>query len=175
MSFSQTIKTSIGGDEYYSPENAVEMILPVIRKRGFHKIWCPFDTSDSNFVKLLGKEFDVVHGHISTGQDFFDFVAPPPEVECVISNPPFSKRDSIFERLYEWQIPFALIMNMNGIFDSKKRYELFKDKKVEFLIPKGRMKFFTPDGTAKNSPNFQSIYICSQMLDKQIEFSESEF
>ena len=66
-------------------------------------------------------------------------------------------------------------MNMNGIFDSKKRYDLFKNKQVEFLIPKGRMKFFTPDGVTKNSPNFQSIYICSQMLDKQIEFSESEF
>ena len=92
-----------------------------------------------------------------------------------MSNPPFSKRDAIFQRLYEWGIPFALIMNMNGIFDSKKRYDLFKDKQVEFLIPKGRMKFFTPDGVTKNSPNFQSIYICSQMLDKQIEFSESEF
>ena len=175
MSFSDTIKTSIGGDEYYSPENAVEMILPVIRKHGFKKIWCPFDTADSNFVKILSKEFDVTHGHISTGQDFFEFVAPPADVECVVSNPPFSKRDDIFRRLYEWNIPFALIMNMNGIFDSKKRYELFKDKDVEFLIPKGRMKFFTPDGVGRNSPNFQSIYICSQMLDKQIVFSDSEF
>lgn len=32
MGFSETIKTSIDGDEYYTPENAVEMILPVIRK-----------------------------------------------------------------------------------------------------------------------------------------------
>lgn len=66
-------------------------------------------------------------------------------------------------------------MNMNGIFDSKSRYDVFKDKSVEFLIPKGRMKFFTEDGVTKNSPNFQSIYVCSKMLDKQIEFSESEF
>ena len=72
-------------------------------------------------------------------------------------------------------MPFALIMNMNGIFDSKERYELFKDKQVEFLIPKGRMKFFTPNSTSTNSPNFQSIYICSKLLDKQLEFSESEF
>lgn len=100
---------------------------------------------------------------------------PPYGVECVVSNPPFSKRNDIFKKLFEWDIPFALIMNMNGIFDSKERYDLFKDKQVEFFIPKGRMKFFTPDGVTKNSPNFQSIYICSKLLDKQLEFSESEF
>lgn len=175
MGFSETIKTSIGGDEYYTPENAVEMILPVIRKHGFKTVWCPFDTAESNFVKLLSRECNVVHGHIATGQDFFDYTAPPADVQCVVSNPPFSKRNEIFQRLYEWDIPFALIMNMNGIFDSKQRYEMFKDKDVEFLIPKGRMKFFTEDGITKNSPNFQSIYVCSKMLDKQLEFSKSEF
>lgn len=175
MGFSEQIKKSVGGDEYYSPENAVEMILPVLRKHRFKKIWCPFDTAESNFVKLLSKEFEVIHGHIATGQDFFSYTTPPSDVECVISNPPFSKRDGIFKKLYEWNIPFALIMNMNGIFDSKKRYEIFKDRQVEFLVPKGRMKFFMPDGDSKNSPNFQSIYICSQMLDRQIVFSESEF
>ena len=82
MGFSETIKTSIGGDEYYSPENAVEMILPVIRRRGFSKVWCPFDTAESNFVKLLSKEFDVVNGHIATGQDFFEYAAPPQELSA---------------------------------------------------------------------------------------------
>lgn len=175
MSFSESIKTSMGGDEYYTPVNAVEMILPILHRHGFKKIWCPFDTVKSNFVQLLSNEFEVVYGHIATGQDFFEYESPPDNVECVVSNPPFSKRDGIFEKLYDWGIPFALIMNMNGIFDSKKRYELFKNKSVEFLIPKGRMKFFTSDGVTKNSPNFQSIYICSQMLDRQIEFSRSEF
>lgn len=149
--------------------------MPIIRKRGFKNIWCPFDTVESNFVKLLSKEFKVVHGHILTGQNFFDYLTPPTGIECVISNPPYSKRNEIFQKLYEWNIPFALIMNMNGIFDSKQRYEIFKHKDIEFLIPKGRMKFFTQDGITKNSPNFQSIYVCSKMLDKQIVFSESEF
>lgn len=76
MGFSETIKMSIGGDEYYTPENAVEMILPVIRKNQFKTVWCPFDTDKSNFVKLLSKEVDVVHGHIATGQNFFDYTAP---------------------------------------------------------------------------------------------------
>lgn len=71
-------------------------------------------------------------------------------------------------------MPFALVINMNGIFDAQKRFDLFKDNEVEMLIPKGRMKFSTPDGM-KNSPNFQSIYICSQFLDKQIVFANDKF
>ena len=32
--FSTQIKQSINGDEYYTPENAVNMILPYIKKGG---------------------------------------------------------------------------------------------------------------------------------------------
>lgn len=78
MNYSEKIKQSIGGDEYYTPENAVEMILPVIKKKRFQTIWCPFDTGESNFVKILSKYFKVIHGHISTGQDFFSYSTPPP-------------------------------------------------------------------------------------------------
>ena len=30
MGFSQAVKTSINGDEYYTPQNAVDMIVPYI-------------------------------------------------------------------------------------------------------------------------------------------------
>ena len=32
MSFSQQIKQSVNGDEYYTPQNAVDMIVPYISK-----------------------------------------------------------------------------------------------------------------------------------------------
>lgn len=63
-----------------------------------------------------------------------------------------------------------MIMNFNGLFDSKARYQLFKDNKFELLIPKGRIKFFDETMTVRNSPNFQSVYVCSNVLDKQIVF-----
>ena len=34
MSFSEQIKTSINGDEYYTPQNAVDMIIPYILRGG---------------------------------------------------------------------------------------------------------------------------------------------
>ena len=124
---------------------------------------------------LTNKGFEVTYGHIETGQDFFEYETPPDNVQCVVSNPPFSKRNAIFKRLYEFDIPFALVMNFNGLFDSKERYDLFKDKEVELYIPKGRMKFVAKDKGQLNSPNFQSVYVCSKMLNSKIEFAECEF
>ena len=170
MEFSQLIKKS-KSDEYYTPRNAVNVILPYIGK--FKHIWCPFDKEHSEFVKAL-KElgYEVTFGHIDTGQDFFDYEKVPDGVDCVLSNPPFSKRDAIFNKLYELGVPFAMIMNMNGLFDSKARFKLFRENNFELLIPKGRMRFFDEEMKQRNSPNFQSIYVCNGVLNKQIEFTE---
>lgn len=172
MNFSQQIKTS-KSDEYYTPRYAVEIILPYLEK--FNHIWCPFDKEHSEFVKALqekGKK--VTFGHIETGQDFFAYKKAPGGVDCIVSNPPFSKRDAIFRRMYELGLPFALIMNNNGLFDSKSRYELFKKNNFELLIPKGRMRFFDETMEVKNSPNFQSIYVCNGILPKTIEFVDMD-
>lgn len=176
MGFSQEIKQSIGGDEYYSPQNVVDMILPYIKERGFKKIWCPFDTAESLFVQTFQKEgFEVSFGHIRTGQDFFEIREPQGEV--VVSNPPFSKRDGIFERLCDLDVPFALVMNFNGLFDSKRRARLFKSHGVELIVPFGRMKFIHEGEAIANHPNFQSVYVCRGILDgrNKIEFSGDEF
>lgn len=172
MSFSKQIKTS-KSDEYYTPRYAVEIILPYLER--FNHIWCPFDKEHSEFVKMLqerGKK--VTFGHIETGQDFFSYEKAPGGVDCIVSNPPFSKRDNIFLRLYELGLPFAMIMNNNGLFDSKARYELFKKNNFELLIPKGRMRFFDETMEVKNSPNFQSIYVCNGILPQTIEFVDMD-
>ena len=172
MTFSNQIKTS-KSDEYYTPPYAVHVILPYLKSRGFKNVWCPFDKKHSEFVKILKEEdFNVTYGHIETGQDFFKYKEPPTGVDCIVSNPPFSKRTPIFEKLFIFNLPFAMIMNFNGLFDAKDRYELFKNNKFELLIPKGRIRFFDENMVSRNNPNFQSIYVCSGILDNQIEFTD---
>lgn len=174
MSFSQQVKKSINGDEYYTPQKATDMIIPYIVKKGYKIIWCPFDTADSKFVMTFKeKGFEVRYGHIDTGQDFFEYQKPQGDI--IVSNPPFSKRDAIFRKIYEWDMPFALIMNFNGLFDSKKRADIFREHRVEMLVPRGRMKFYHRTKGLLKSPNFQSIYVCNRLLDEQIVFDETEF
>lgn len=168
--FSLAIKRS-NTDEWYTPAEAVELIVPYLKRRGYHKILCPFDKEQSEFVRVLKAHgFEVAYGHIETGQDFFD-VENLSDYDAVVSNPPFSKRQKILERLFESGVPFALILNFNGLFDSKSRWKLFKDNRFELLVPLGRIHFFN-ENCEVNSPNFQSIYVCKGMCNRQIEFVE---
>ena len=168
MNYSEQIKKS-NTDEWYTTEDSVKLIIPYLVKRGYKKILCPFDKRESNFVKVLKENgFEITFSHIETGTDFFD-IENLTDYDAVVSNPPFSKRQKILEKLFEAGVPFAMIMNFNGLFDSKARWRLFKDNEFELLVPLGRMHFFNSESES-NNPNFQSIYVCKGMLEKQIEF-----
>jgi len=170
MEYSQQIKHS-NTDEWYTTEESVRMIIPHLHRMGYKKILCPFDKPESNFVKVLTENgFDVTYSHIDTGTDFF-MIDNLTDYDAVVSNPPFSKRQKILEKLFESDVPFALIMNFNGLFDAKSRWELFKNNKFEILVPQGRMHFFN-DNNFTNSPNFQSVWVCKGMMDQQICFQE---
>lgn len=71
-------------------------------------IWCPFDTEDSLFVKLFRQRgYTVIATHIANGQDFF--AIDPPKCDYIISNPPYSLKGEVFERLFQLNIPFAML------------------------------------------------------------------
>lgn len=134
MSFSDDIKKS-NTDEWYTPKENVKLIVPFLNMRGYKKILCPFDTEESQFVQVLTENgFDITYSHIKTGTDFFN-IRNLNDYDAVVSNPPFSKREAILQRLFESKVPFALILNFNGLFDSKKRWKLFKENDFELIIP----------------------------------------
>lgn len=168
MSFSLQIKQN-NTDEWYTPRDAVELIVPYLQEKRMRKVLCPFDKADSNFVKVLGENgFAVSYSHIETGTDFFK-IDNLQGFDAIVSNPPFSKRQKILERLFGAGVPFAMVMNFNGLFDNRKRWELFKANEFELLVPCGRVKYFNE--TCKgNSPQFQSVYVCHGILSQQIVF-----
>lgn len=158
----------LGGnkDEWYTPAEAVLPILEYIV--GGARILCPFDKSESEFVKILSSRgYKIEHSHISEGKDFFELEKP--DVDYIISNPPFSKRDAILTRLYEWQIPFAMIFNVNGLFDSRNRYYLAQKYGAETMFLYPRVKFIDQNGY-KNAPPFQSCYWCYKVLPEKMMF-----
>ena len=154
-------------DEYYTPRYAVAPILKYLKPKS--TIWCPFDTAESYYVKLLTEAgHTVVHTHIHHGQDFFKLNVP---CDYIISNPPYSLKTEVLERLFELGKPFAMLVGIVGIFDSKKRSELFRDKPFEVLYLSPRVAFLADyDGTVLKSLPFQSGYICSGILSRQIMF-----
>jgi len=64
----------------------------------------------------------------------------------------------------------TLLMNMTGLFDNRNRFETFKEKGVQLLVPQGRVTYLSRSGEKTQSPMFQSIYVCRDILPHDIEF-----
>jgi len=160
-----------GNDEFYTPRYAIEPILKYIKQGGV--VWCPFDTENSNFVKMLKElNYEVIHSHIEDGEDFFR--SEPEYFDYIVSNPPYSIKAAVFERLFALGKPFAMLVGVVGLFESQKRFNMFKDNQFEIMYMNKRISYFKSYEDPKPSlnPPFSSVYLCSKMLPKQIVFEE---
>ncbi len=117
-------------DEYYIPAYAVCPILNYLKPAS--TIWCPFDTEESQYVKIFTENgFTVIHGHIRTGQDFFS--VPVPDCDYIISNPPYSRKGEVIKRLYEIgkpekRAPFQSGYLCSGICESQLEFAYIVEK-----------------------------------------------
>ena len=150
-------------DECYTPHYAVKPILKYIPKDAI--VWCPFDKQESEFVKQISQQNEVVYSHIDTNQDFFTY--EPDDWDVMISNPPFTNKRKYFERALSFNKPFALIMTNTWLNDSAPK-KIFKDKDLQLLMFDKRMKFVSPDGRNNDKITFSSSYYCWNLLPKQI-------
>lgn len=156
-------------DEFYTPNYAILPLLKYLKPNS--TVWCPFDTTDSNFVKLLlAQGHKVLNTHIENGFDFFEMEVP--QCDYIISNPPYSLKFEVFKKLFEIGKPFAMLVGVVGLFESAKRFNLFKENKFEIMYFDKRISYFKSYTDQKPSlnPPFSSVYICKDLLPKQIVF-----
>lgn len=152
-------------DEYYTPKILVEPILNYVKPNS--TIWCPFDTKDSEFVIALEERgHKVIYTHIWLGQDFFNY-DPIQEYDYIISNPPFTRKLEVLERLYRIGKPFAMILGL-PILNYQEVGEFFLNKELQLLIVDKKVSF---DG---NTASFNNSYFCYNVLPKDIIFAHLE-
>lgn len=157
-------------DEYYTPAYAINPILKYVPAGAV--VWCPFDTEDSLFVKMLrDRGCSVIATHIFNQEDFFNL-----DIECdyIISNPPYSLKNEVFSRLFGLEKPFAMLVGVVGLFESQLRFELFRDNQFEVMYLNRRVSYFEDyeDQKPALNPPFSSVYITSNMLPEKIMFEE---
>lgn len=165
------LHTSAGkNDECWTERYAVEPLLKYLEPFRGKIIWCPFDTEDSEFVKVFQEYgYDVVYSHIWNNQDFFTY--EPKEWDILISNPPFTNKKAIFERALSFGKPFALIMTLAWLNDAGPA-DVFKNHKLQLLMFRERMQF--KNRVQKEKINFKSAYFCNNFLPNQIEWGTFE-
>lgn len=159
-----------GNDEFFTPTYAIDPIIKYIPQEA--TVWCPFDTKDSHFVKQLGiNGNEVLASHISDGLDFFRY-EPEIPYDYIISNPPYSLKFEVFERLFLLKKKFAMLVGVVGLFESQKRFNLFKDNKFEIMYLNKRISYFKSYDDQKPSlnPPFSSVYITHGILPERIMF-----
>ena len=152
-------------DEMYTPMYAVDNIIKYIPKD--KKIWCPFDKEWSAFVQSFKRGgYSVVRSHIDDGQDFFEY--EPDEYDVIVSNPPFSIKDKILERLYELNKPFAVLLPMNSL-QGKARFKYF-EQGIQMLAFDSRIGFHTSDTMQEpmSWSSFATAYFCRDVLPRDL-------
>jgi hypothetical protein len=164
-----------GNDEFYTPKYAVEPILKHLKEKS--KVWCPFDTKESNFVKVLTEQgHEVLSTHIENGEDFFDLINSDicDWADYIISNPPYSMKTEVLNSLFLSEKPFAMLLGVVGLFESQKRFDMFKNNNFEIMYLNRRVAYFKSYEEQKPSlnPPFSSVYLCRNILKDRIIFEQ---
>jgi hypothetical protein len=113
----------------------------------------------------------VIPTHICNNENFFEL-----EKDCdlIISNPPYSLKTEVIERLFKIGKPFAMLVGVVGLFESQRRFNMFKNNEFEIMYLNKRVSYFKDYKEQKPSlnPPFSSVYICHHLLPQKIVFEE---
>lgn len=163
-------------DEFYTPLYAVLPVLKYLPSPSISTtIWCPFDTPESMYVKeFIARGYRVIWSHISDGGDFFKIDPDVINADYIISNPPYSCKGEVLDRLFQIGTPFAMLVGVVGLFESQERFNMFKQNEFEIMYFNKRVSYFKDFAQTQGmySPPFSSVYVCHKMLPKQIVFEE---
>ncbi|WP_338970819.1 hypothetical protein [Spiroplasma endosymbiont of Labia minor] len=131
-------------DHVETPKWVVQDMYKRININKYKNIWLPFNHLESEFRQeaLANKlHYDATHIFDDLQNDFFR-INPPDNCDLIISNPPFSIQNKILERLFNLNIPFAMLLPLRSL-ETAPRGELFEKhrNKIQVLIFKKRIKF----------------------------------
>ena len=145
-------------DEWYTPIEVVTFIKNNINTSG-KTIICPFDSDWSNFVKMYP---DSIH-------NIRDFVDNDYDYDICITNPPFSFKFDILEKILRANKECVLVFPETAIF-SVTFFNLLNKYNFHYKIysPKQRIYFIDEFGN-QNRPNFHSVIL---HINKDFEYNE---
>lgn len=148
-------------DDYFTPKTAWENIKQFIPKD--LTIWEAFyhiNSKSADYLKELG--FNVIYENI----DFFTHN----KGDIIVSNPPFSIKNDVLRRLCELDKPFILIMPCQ-VLTTQYTQQLFKNKKLQVIIPKKRIMFQDQSNTLLKRCSFDCFYYCYKIgLENDITY-----
>ena len=146
-------------DDYTTPCVVWEQISQYLPRGDGQIVWEAFynpHSESADSLRSLG--CNVIYGDM-------DFFAVSHGTH-IITNPPFSCKEKVFQRLHELQLPFIVIIPSHSLC-SRYIKRFFKNE-LQLIIPDKRIHFEKTDNvtgkriTLKRTP-FDTIYVCWKM------------
>lgn len=163
------ITNNIYSDEWYTDKETALRAIGILSPSTYAPVLCPFDSEKSEFVKILQNMGHPVYYGMT---DFLDKPAGYYPAEYIVTNPPFSIKDQVIAKVYEYGIPATLILPLD-VMGGVKRHALYaKHGQPEFYIPTRRIHYYDEMGQLRKGSSFHSI-IATFNRDKgtQLELS----
>ena len=150
-------------DQYNTTPEIWEMIAHLIPKdKILFEAFLKDNWSSKSAIILRNMGFNVV------GNPTVDFFGELPEYDIIVSNPPYSMKKKIFQRLAALDKPFILILPISTI--SKQFVKVLERDKIQMIIPSKRMQF-EKAGVELSRCWFDTCFLCYKMnLERDITF-----
>jgi len=147
------ITKHLKNDEWMTSQETVSLMYSLLDPKPGSKILCPFDTEQSNFVKYgLNNNYSMVYG-------ITDYLVDDYEHDYLITNPPFSLKDKIIEKIFRSGKPSALVLPIDAL-GGKRRHELYREFGYPTIyIPTKRINYVSPNGEQTKNNHFHSIIL----------------
>ena len=151
----RAVKNNITGneksDEWYTPIDLVQTCYELLDIPYESRVMLPFDTEHSNFVKWGQKhKYHLIY-------NINDYLEKNYEYDVLVTNPPFSIKDLVIERVLQLGKPAALTLPSDAI-GGVKRHTLFaKYGYPSIYVPKRRISYIDGSGLNRKSSYFHTI------------------
>jgi hypothetical protein len=154
-------------DNIQTPDEALFPLLPYLKEEWI--IWeCA--KGKGNLVRALERfGFKVVGTDILDGLQY-DFLSYKLDnFDCIITNPPYSKKNDFLKRAYSFKKPFAFLLPLT-IFEGRIRQKLFKENGVEVIFMNKRINFEMPFNKGTGSWFMTAWFTHGLNIGKEISF-----
>jgi hypothetical protein len=147
------ITGNVYSDEWYTDLNTVQKAVGLLNPHKQATICCPFDSEKSRFViwlKQMG--FNVLYG-------MNDWLEADYEYDYLITNPPFSIKDKVIEKVLISGKPSVLILPLDSLGGVKRR-NLFKTYGFPIVyVPERRVQYFDENWNLRKGASFHTVIL----------------
>ena len=152
-------------DEYYTRRKTLEDIRQYIPSNAV--LYEPFYGNGQSVTYLRDLGYQTVFKDV----DFFsNEILNESQYDMILTNPPFTKKKEVLQKLKIINKPFIAILPMTVVFTLYFHQIFNNNDEIQMIIPNKHIHYDN-DKIKKDNTSFYSIYLCYKMnLNKDINF-----